>query len=512
MSELHSMWADSWSKPADEDEDVIGVWRPPTIYELAAMHTRDVVQRAHLAAIDSAFKRVLAGEIDRVIITTPPQVGKSMRSSVWGLFWWLVWRPKDRIAHISYAAALAHRNSRMTRNLIRMYGVEHQLWLSADRTAVDDWELTTAGGMRATGIDGGLTGTSADIAIIDDPHKDRAEADSPAAKEAVWNFWSGTLVPRLAPKAPVILIQTRWAKDDLAGRVLALEGRRDEGGRWEVISLPCYADARDPLGRAPGQPLTHPKIDESDEVGLREHWEDKRRTTTSRDWNALFLCSPVAKVGALLDESLIDSRSTYGPLPEWLYAGVAVDPSGGGRDIAGIVGGVKLADGTMRWTHDRSGNMSSAQWSREACLLAHEIGADRIVFESNYGGDLAELAIRTSWDFLEREGKVSGLPPMIKSTHAKRNKRLRAEPIAQQVKEGRAQFGAPLPELKGDWLEWFPDSNYSPGRLDASVYLAFAMLDVPGSEALISSPVKVQRSSVGATVGNIHTATRIQRR
>lgn len=507
IPDVAAAWADSWAEPEDQRRP-----QPQLIYDLALKHTLNVVQRAHLAAIDSVFARVLSREIDRVIITTPPQVGKSQRASVWGPFWWLCHRPTDRIAHVSYAAALAHRNSRQTRNLVRLYGGAHELWLASDRSAVDEWELTKGGGMRATGIDGGLTGTPADLAIIDDPHKDRAEADSPAAKEAVWNFWSGTLVPRLSPGAPVILIQTRWAKDDLAGRVLELEGDRRAGGRWEVISLPAYAVEHDPLGREPGDPLPHPKILPEDTEALRAHWEDKRRTTTARDWAALYMASPVALEGALLTNDLITDRTMLGPLPEWLYAAVAIDPSGGGRDTAGVVGGVKLADGTMRWTHDVSGRMSSEAWSRAACFLAYDIGADRIIYEQNYGGDLVKLAIRTAWEALRTEGVVDGLCPRIVGVHSKRNKLLRAEPIAQQVREGRALFGAPLPELKAEWLEWHPDSTYSPGRIDASVHLAYGLLDVPGSEALISSPVTARRGQAGSTVGSVLTATRIPRR
>lgn len=500
------MLVDSWSEPTEPS----GL-QPATIFDLARMHSRDTVQRAHLEKIDEVFAQVLAGEVDRVIITTPPQVGKSVRSSVWGPFWWLCRRPADRIVHVSYAAALAHRNSRQTRNLIRTYGAEHQLWLTGDRSAVDEWELTSGGGMRATGIEGGLTGSPADIAIIDDPHKDRAEADSPAAREAVWNFWSGTLVPRLAPRAPVILIQTRWDKDDLAGRVLKLEGDKAKGGRWVVINCPAYAEPGDALGRQPGEPLSHPKIDVDDEAELRRHWEDKRKTVSARDWSSLFLCSPVTKQGALLDEAMVNLRTVYDPLPEWLYSAVAVDPSGGGRDMAGIVGGFKLADGTLRWTHDRSGHMSSELWAREACLLAFEIGADRIVYESNYGGDLVRLAIRTAWEALVREGLVAGLPPRIVAAHSKRGKMLRAEPIAQQVREGRAVFGPGLPELKAEWQEWHPDSPWSPGRIDAAVHLAFSLLDVPGSESLVSSPVGARKGQVGPTVGNVLTSTRIRR-
>jgi len=179
--------------------------------------------------------------------------------------------------------------------------------------------------------------------------------------------------------------------------------------------------------------------------------------------------------------------------------------------MAGIVGGFKLADGTLRWTHDRSGHMSSELWAREACLLAFEIGADRIVYESNYGGDLVRLAIRTAWEALVREGLVAGLPPRIVAAHSKRGKMLRAEPIAQQVREGRAVFGPGLPELKAEWQEWHPDSPWSPGRIDAAVHLAFSLLDVPGSESLVSSPVGARKGQVGPTVGNVLTSTRIRR-
>src|SRR5690606_5721943 len=142
--------------------------------------------------------------------------------------------------------------------------------------------------MRAAGVGGSLTGMAGDIGLIDDPHKDRAEADSEEIRENVWDWYSSTFSTRLSPGAPRILIMTRWHPDDLAGRLIKQEGTVDEGGKWIIIVLPAFAREGDPLGREPGEPLTHPKIDEDDAEGARAHWEEKRRTSTPRDWAALY--------------------------------------------------------------------------------------------------------------------------------------------------------------------------------------------------------------------------------
>ncbi|WP_458691117.1 hypothetical protein [Nocardia tengchongensis] len=94
--------------------------------------------------------------------------------------------------------------------------------------------------------------------------------------------------------------------------------------------------------------------------------------------------------------------------------------------------------------------MSSAEWPVQACLLAHEIQADRIVFESNYGGDMAKALITQAWDALQREGDIprGALCPYVRSVHSRRNKMLRAEPVARAVITGRIGFGA-HPSLQG---------------------------------------------------------------
>lgn len=474
---------------------------------LACRLDQNVVQRPHLRLIDAAFADVLAGRLDRVIITTPPQVGKSMRAAIWAPFWWLTHRPQHRIILVSYGARLASTRGRAVRRLVRLHGPEYGLVVDRENAAADDWSLTAGGGMRTGGMDSGITGVPADVLVIDDPHKDRAEADSHLAKERVWDTYSSTLLSRLSPGSPVILIQTRWSPDDLAGRVLEEEGDVADGGRWRVVHLPAVADPRfgpDPLHRPAGVPLTHPKIPAPDTAAAAAHWAEKRDTSTSRDWAALYQGDPIPVAGQLVSPELLAGRRCPDPDTPVALAAVAVDPSGGGRDAAGVVGGWLGGDGRLYVSHDRSGVMGSDEWGRAACGLAHEVDADRIVAEANYGGDQVRLVIRTSWDALAREAAAAGEGPWgpcprIVLVHSRRGKLLRAEPIAQQIAEDRVRFTARLPELEGEWLAWRPTDPWSPGRIDASVHLAYELLPVPGAAALVSSPAQARRVPTGVS-------------
>jgi phage terminase large subunit-like protein len=177
---------------------------------------------------------------------------------------------------------------------------------------------------------------------------------------------------------------------------------------------------------------------------------------------------------------------------------VAVDPSGGGRDTAGIVAGYLGIDQRLYLTHDRTGRMPSDQWARAACSLAAETDASLILVEKNYGGDMTTLVIRTAWDALQREGVIpsDALPPYVQPVTARAGKLLRAEPVAQQWREGRVRLASHLPELVSEWVSWQPGSD-SPGRIDASVYLAYGLLRAPTVKDAISSPAGVSLTQAG---------------
>ncbi|MGV9742845.1 terminase large subunit domain-containing protein [Nocardia farcinica] len=481
--------------------------------DLAAQHEPQMTaRRDYLDAMDAELVRLRDLPNGKLMIFTPSQVGKSTKVSRWFPFWWLTTRPRDRIIVASYASRLAAGHSAACRDLVLAYGRHYGLRLREDEATRSDWTLTTGGGLRARGVRSGLVGNPMDLGIIDDPYADRAAADSPVIRDAVWDWYSSAFVSRRAPECREVIVMHRWHPDDLAGRLLKREGRIESGGEWTVLHLPAIALAPDPargiypdpLGRAPGQPLAHPKIPADDIDAQLAHWDRVRSSMTLRDWAALGLGVPINASGALLDEAMIRDRT--GDPGTAARVGVGVDPSGGGRDTAGIIAGLVDDAGRFWWTHSRTGRMSSQRWPRETCLLAHEVGADRIVFEANYGGDMAETLIRQAWAALQAEGKIphTALCPYIKSVHSRRSKLLRAEPIAQAVTTGRAWFGPDpsLRDLRTEWTMWEPGSTWSPGALDAAVHLAWELIP-PVAAAVKSTSVAKRRRDQTSAVGAV---------
>ncbi|MFI1360283.1 terminase large subunit domain-containing protein [Streptomyces sp. NPDC020898] len=129
---------------------------------------------------------------------------------------------------------------------------------SSSRQAARPPTASTSSAAKAAssrpGIGGGLTGRGAHIAIVDDPVKDMADADSPTMRKRAWDWWTSVLQTRLEPVGAICLIQTRWHEDDLAGRTFATErakqmmapgrpggraGMRPDGHASEVIWLTC---------------------------------------------------------------------------------------------------------------------------------------------------------------------------------------------------------------------------------------------------------------------------------
>ena len=109
--------------------------------------------------------------------------------------------------------------------------------------SVSEWEMTEGGTFRAVGVGAGVTGFGASLIVVDDPVKSRAEAESETYRDKVHEWFNDDLYTRLEPDGAIILIQTRWHEDDLAGRLI--KEMHEGGEQWEIVDLPALCEETD---------------------------------------------------------------------------------------------------------------------------------------------------------------------------------------------------------------------------------------------------------------------------
>jgi hypothetical protein len=207
----------------------------------------------------------------------------------------------------------------------------------------------------------------------------------------------------------------------------------------------------------------------------------------TRSYRKNFANDPSGNEYALLTPQVLLERRHLHYAAKPLKVAVAVDPSGGGRDTAGIIGGFLGDDGRVYWTHDRTIAGPVEKWAKRVVVLAYEIGAERIFVEQNYGREMARRVIAAAWKDLHENESTKPMCPLIELVHGKRGKLLRAEPVAQAVINDQIRLGSHLPEVEAEWSSWEEGHGESPGRIDASVYLSYGLLPIPGSAAVIST-------------------------
>ncbi|MGV2916245.1 terminase large subunit domain-containing protein [Streptomyces alfalfae] len=424
------------------------------------------MQAPHLGLIDAAFEQVAAGKPTRLLLTMPPRHGKSRRAARWAPLWYLRRRPEHRVMIASYSSDLADDHGRWIRDAILNYQPQLGISLRSGSSAANRFDLTgTEGGAVMAGVGGGLTGKGAHLAVVDDPIKDAAEASSPTMRKRLWEWWQAVLLTRIEPGGSVILIQTHWDEDDLAGRVLA-----DEGDRWTVIDLPAVALSADDALQRPIEAPLWPERYDADALA------EIRRSVGERVWWSLYMQQPRPQAGGVWQWSWI----TNNRISAAQFRGidltrivVAVDPAGGESavgDETGIVAAARDRDGHLYVLDDRSANRGADAWGREACLLAIELRADAIVVESNFGGDMSSQILHQAWQELAREERTENmLMPAVLSVTAKSGKRLRAEPIAQLYEQGRVHHVGEWPTLEQQMVTWVAGMD-SPDRMDAAVH------------------------------------------
>ncbi len=182
----------------------------------------------------------------------PPRNGKSMSVSETFPSWFIMKNPHRRVIEVSYGEDLAQRFGRLNKEKIREFGKKiFNIELDSCNHSNTNWSIAEfRGGMISRGVGGGITGEGADLLLIDDPIKNREQADSITYREKLWAEWQDTLLTRLHPGGAIIIILTRWHEDDLAGRIL-----KENGDDWTVLKLPAIAEEDDLIGRNPGEAL-----------------------------------------------------------------------------------------------------------------------------------------------------------------------------------------------------------------------------------------------------------------
>jgi hypothetical protein len=177
----------------------------------------------------------------------------------------------------SYEASFAGKWGRRVRDTIEANPDKLRIRIRQDVAAKQEWQLApfcvdaartpAGGGMNTAGAGGPITGHGAKLAIIDDPHKNVAEATSRTILDGIWEWYRGTFRDRLDPDGIVVLAMQRWLDDDLVGRLL--EQAKGEGEEWTVITLPATAEEGDPLGRAKDEALCPDRYDEKALAAIR---------------------------------------------------------------------------------------------------------------------------------------------------------------------------------------------------------------------------------------------------
>jgi predicted phage terminase large subunit-like protein len=460
----------------------------PTPGALAQALDRNKMQSPALIKIDDALVRVSKGECRtaggqtngrKLMVFMPPQEGKSERCSHAFPEWLLEHNKNLRIAIVSYSDEMARRWGADIKQDVETYtGVDNTvdlgMRLREDSQAAGRWAVRGGtGGVYCVGIRGSLTGKPVDVLIIDDPVKDLDTAQSKANRDAADRFWRAVAIPRMSPDTIVVIIQTRWHEDDLAGRILSRE--RDQ---WEIVSIPAKAEAADdPLGRPVGEYMQSVRGDRD--------WENIEFNVGAYVWAALYQQRPAPQSGGLFKSNkfrywhhLPVLNSGYG-----LAGGVRLD----------LDGAIVMLDDCWRFiTVDLAATTStSADWTVAAAwavslngdLILIDLARDKV--EEHEHWDLVRpLRERYAVDTVFVESRMFGTTLVVDATRAgvpivelkaDTDKWTRAVPASTRVNARRAWFPA-----AADWLDdWvselasFPNGAHD-DQVDVFAYAARA--------------------------------------
>ena len=294
-----------------------------------------------------------------------------------GLPSWFVGKNPDKaVMIVSYGEEMAKQFGRANKRKITDYGKEiFGIEISKESSSVVEYEIVKQGYrglrngvVRSLGITGGIAGKSADLVIIDDPFKSRADAESKLKRDTVWNEYLDGIKARLSANGKIIVIHTRWHEDDFIGRLV-----ENEPDTTLYINIPLKAEKNDVLGRDIGDSLFP-------EIGKNNDWMAKFEKSYNsqegnRSWLSLYQGQPTSQEGNLLKR---EWWKYYDELPgaHRDENGVIIDP------YAGMIQMVMSVDATFK-DSDNSDNVAIQVWGkREEHLFLIDNFKEKIDFST----------------------------------------------------------------------------------------------------------------------------------
>jgi predicted phage terminase large subunit-like protein len=240
----------------------------------------------HHQIIADKLNQVAQGKIKRLIINMPPRHTKSEFASYLFPAWIMGLRPNAKLMQVSHNAELSFRFGRKVRNLVdseEYKKIFSNVGLQQDSKAAGRWETSQGGEYFAAGVGGAITGRGADILVIDDPHTEQ-NVMSESAMEKTYDWYVSGPRQRLQPGGSIVVVMTRWAQDDLTGRLLKAQ-TNPGADKWDMVNFPAIMDD--------GQPVWP-------EYWSLEELESVKASIPPQRWNAQYMQEPTSEEGAIL--------------------------------------------------------------------------------------------------------------------------------------------------------------------------------------------------------------------
>ena len=337
--------------------------------------------------------------------------------------WRMLREPGLRVGVASYNQTFTNKQSRKTRKLARRLGLAF-----GEPDRADEWSLTNGSTFIARGAGAGIAGEPLDLLVIDDPFKNRQEADSPVIQERVYEWYMDDVTPRIQERGALIVIHTRWGPGDLIGRIQASE----EGAEWRYVVLKAIAEADDPLDppRLPGEPLCPERFS-------LEKLEERRRVE-GIGFESLYQQNPIPRGGTFFERRWFEvvQPSDVPAGVRWVrYWDLAASRADSACYTAGVLLGRTGAGEQARyWVADVARGRWSPADRNDVMLQVARADAARPGFERTWFEAPVFDKDRASARGIV--AKLAGFPVGPDNVSGAGSKELRAEPLASAAKAG----------------------------------------------------------------------------